>query len=146
MRKRYLISISGKHILDGEEGISELTTLGSYLKKGDKRYISYDEYRDGLAHAVKTTLKVEQGDRVTLIRNQSSSRLILEPGRRHQCYYDAGFSGCMTLGVFANSIENQLTDHGGRLSFRYTLDIDSNLTSLNEVDITVKEAEAPCQN
>lgn len=144
MKKNYLISISGKQVLDGQEGVSELTTLGSYHKRGDNRYITYDEYREDSPQSVKTTLKVEDGHRVTLIRNQSSSRLILEKGKRHQCFYDIGY-GSLMLGVFANRIDNELTDKGGRLSFDYTLDIDSSLTSLNEVQITVKEAEQPCQ-
>jgi len=145
MKKKYLISISGKQILDGEEGVSELTTFGTYLKKGDKRYISYDEYSADIRESIKTTLKVETDDKVTLIRNKSSSRLILEKGRRHQCFYDMNLGCPLMLGVFANSIENNLTDDGGRLHFQYTLDIDSSITSLNEVDITVKEAENPCQ-
>ncbi len=144
MKKNYLISISGKQILDGEEGITELTTLGTYHKRNGNRYISYDEYQPDLPRSVKTTLKVEDGHRVTLIRNQTSSRLILEKGRRHQCFYDIGF-GSLMLGVFADRIDNELTDQGGRLSFHYTLDIDSSLTSLNEVQITVKEADHSCQ-
>jgi len=145
MKKKYIISISGKQILNGEEGVSELTTFGTYLKKGDKRYISYDEYNEDVNQSVKTTLKVETDDKVTLMRNKSSSRLILEKGRRHQCFYDVSFGNTLMLGVFANSIENNLTDDGGRLHFKYTLDIDSSITSLNEVDITVKEAENSCQ-
>ena len=144
MRKNYLISISGKQTLDGQEGVTELTTFGSYHKRGNNRYITYNEYPEYSSQSVKTTLKVEDGNRVTLIRNQSSSRLILEKGKRHQCFYDIGY-GSLMLGVFANRIDNKLTDQGGQLSFRYTLDIDSSLTSLNEVQITVKEAEQSCQ-
>ena len=38
-------------------------------------------------------------------------------------------------------LHSNLTDEGGKLEVRYTLDINSNLSSSNEILITIKEAE-----
>ena len=44
MQENYLISILGRQQVDGETGEVQVTTLGSYVKKGKNRYITYKEY------------------------------------------------------------------------------------------------------
>lgn len=142
MQENFLISIVGKQYVDGEKGEIQMTTLGSYVKKGTNRYIMYREFDQDNPHAkVTSILKVEGNQRVTLIRNgDQNSRLILEKGQRHLCHYDTGY-GSMMVGVFANQISSDLTDEGGRLEVSYSLDINSGLTSINEIFINIKEAE-----
>ncbi len=48
----------------------------------------------------------------------------------------------MTVGVFTESLHSKLTDEGGSVDISYTLDVNSNLSSFNELHITVKEAGA----
>ena len=142
MEENYVISIIGRQYVDGEKGEIQMTTLGSYTKKGGNRFIMYREY-DPDEPDVKTTsiLKIEDNRQVTLIRNGGQqSRLVLEKGQRHLCHYDTGF-GSMMVGVFANSITSDLTDEGGNLEVSYSLDINSGLTSMNEIFINVEEAE-----
>ena len=83
--------------------------------------------------------EVENG-RVTLLRSGGDeTRLVLEHGRRHLCRYDTGF-GAMTVGVYTHEMKNELGDEGGRLSVRYTLDVNSALASVNEILVTVRPA------
>lgn len=139
MLENYLISIKGRQKLDDETGEVEVTTLGSYVKKGDSRYIVYKEYNDQNAPQT-SVLKVDGESKVTLMRGGAgSTRLILENGKRHVCPYDTGY-GCMMIGVFTSKVKSELDDLGGMLEVNYTLDINSNLSSLNEILITVKEA------
>jgi uncharacterized beta-barrel protein YwiB (DUF1934 family) len=142
MEENYLISIVGKQYVDGETGEIQLTTRGSYVSKGSNRYISYDEYdQDTPGLRIRSVLKVEGGQRVTLIRSGGqNSRLVLEKGQRHLCHYDTGF-GSMMVGVFADKIHTSLGDSGGNLEISYSLDINAGLTSMNEIFINVKEAE-----
>lgn len=141
MQDEYLISITGKQYVDGEKGEIQLTTLGSYVKKGDSRYILYDEYDQEVpapTKGTKSVLKIEGNKKVTLIRNgEQKSRLVLEKGQRHMCHYDTGY-GSMMIGVFANRINTDLTDEGGNLEISYSLDINAGLTSINEIFINVK--------
>ena len=79
-RENYLISITGKQELDGETGEVNLTTLGSCVHKGDKRFIMYKEYAEGDAAPRTSVLKVEKGGKVTLMHTGDATRLILERG------------------------------------------------------------------
>lgn len=142
MQEDYLISIKGRQNVDGETGEVEVTTMGSYVKKGDSRFIVYKEYDTENNNTPHTSvLKIEGDSKVTLMRGGSlSTRLILENGKRHLCPYDTGY-GCMMIGVFTSKLKSELDDMGGSVEVNYSLDINSNLSSLNEVLITVKEAK-----
>ena len=61
----------------------------------------------------------------------------LEEGRRHLCLYDTGY-GTLSVGVFTSSLRSSLGERGGRVHIKYTLDIDSNLSSSNEITVDVK--------
>ena len=141
MQENYLISILGRQQVDGETGEVQVPTLGSYVKKGKNRYITYKEYDSEVnGKPVTSVLKVEGTDKVPLMRGAGSTRLVLENGKRHLCQYDTGY-GNMMIGIFTSQLHSNLTDEGGKLEVRYTLDINSNLSSSNEILITIKEAE-----
>jgi uncharacterized beta-barrel protein YwiB (DUF1934 family) len=144
MRKDVLISIKGTVISEGAApDIIELITAGRYYNKEGSYFISYKESETTGFEGVTTTLKVEGDNCVTLTRSgTSSSRLVLEKGRRHLCHYDTGL-GQLMVGVSGCRINSQLDDGGGELTFNYTLDINSSLVSQNEVYISVREAMKP---
>lgn len=139
LRDDYNINIIGRQDYAGfEEASGEITlnTTGAYTRRGSARFIAYKEY-DADDPKVSTTsvLKVEP-DKVTMMRSGSATRLILERGRRHLCLYDTGYSQLM-VGVFTSDLTSSLGDQGGRLDIKYTLDIDSNLSSSNEIKVEV---------
>lgn len=142
MQENYLISIRGRQKVDGEVGEIELTTLGTYIKKGNSRYIVYKEYTsDDHSGARTSVLKIDGSSRITLMRSGGdNTRLILENGKRHLCQYDTEY-GNMMIGIFTNKLNSKLSDAGGNLEVSYTLDINSAISSLNELSITVKEAK-----
>jgi len=136
-KEDYNISITGRQLYTAEDrGEVTLSTTGTYTQREGARFIAYKEYDEDdpkLAHTA--VLKIEPG-KVTMIRQGSSTRLILEEGRRHLCLYDTGF-GSLTVGVFTSRLNADLGHEGGSLDIRYTLDIDSNLSSQNELTVTV---------
>ena len=141
MRENYWINIVGRQKIDDDVGEVTLTPLGSYVTKGDTRVIVYKEYDPDRNNAATTSvLKVDGGNTVTLMRGGGNTRLILEKGKRHQCQYDTGF-GALLVGVFTSEVDSRLHDKGGELAVNYTLDINADLSSINEILITVKEAE-----
>lgn len=141
MLENYLISIKGRQKIDDETGEIDVTTLGSYVRKGNSRYIVYKEYNSKNHSKSQTSvLRVDGNSKVTLIRGGTeSTRLILESGKRHLCQYDTGY-GRLMVGIFTSNVKSELSDLGGNLEIKYALDINSNLSSLNELFITVKEA------
>lgn len=139
MLENYLISIVGKQTFDGDSGEINLTTFGSYKEKDGKQYIAYKEYGENGKDPVTSVLKIEK-NKVEMIHTGDSTRLILEKGQRHSCQYDTGF-GSLMVGVFTSNISSTLGKNGGNLKINYTLDINSSLSSKNEISITVKEAK-----
>lgn len=131
------ISIIGRQTFDDESDLVEIDTSGSYLNKNGIRYITYKEYDEDNPSVHRTNIIKVEDSKVTLIRPHSTTRLILEPGKRHLCMYDTGF-GPVTIGVFTDYIKSTLGDKGGKLDIRYTLDIDSNLSSINLLTAKVK--------
>lgn len=139
----YLISVTGIQEVDGERDKIELTTVGSYMiNSRGNTYIGYKEYdEDNPAISSNNVVKVESDNKVTIIRGGGAqTRLILEKGRRHQCHYRT-IMGDLMIGVFTDTINNNLTDKGGKLHVSYELDFNNEFISKNEFYIDVKEKD-----
>ena len=140
-KKISVITICNRQTINGETEEICLTTMGTYAEKGGNRYIIYQEYDQETGQPMQTsTLKITPNHAITLMRNNANrTNLILEEGKRHLCQYGTQF-GSMMLGVFTKLVKIDLNDQGGSLQANYTLDLDTNLASENEIIITVKEA------
>lgn len=139
MKKDVLIHIKGIQLINGERDTTELFTQGSFYRRNGNYYITYDESEATGFVGSKTTLKVEENRKVTLIRNGSSrSHLIVERGERNIGQYGTE-QGNLTIGINAHKIESRLTDEGGELFFSYSLDVNASLISENEVTIQVEQ-------
>ena len=62
--------------------------------------------------------------------------VVIETGKKHYCLYGTPF-GDMTLGIYTNKIEDNLSPQGGRLYLRYTLDVNASFLSDNEIYLEV---------
>lgn len=133
------ISIVGRQFYDDDTGEVLLSTTGVYTKRGSTRFIAYREYEEDNPSVSHTALLKVEDDKVTMSRSGTSTRLILERGQRHLCLYDTGFGG-LTVGVFTSQLDSTLEDEGGKLDIKYTLDVDSSLSSRNEIQIEVRKA------
>lgn len=134
------ISIKGLQSFDGESDEVIIDTTGNYAQKGDTKYITYKEYDEEIPTEIKTSIIKIEGEKVTLIRPGSSTRLILEKGKRHRCLYDTGY-GPLTIGIFTTSLSTSLDNDGGNVNIKYTLDIDSTFSSTNELDVSVRPSK-----
>lgn len=142
MKKDVVITIKGVQTVDGEKDTVELTTLGNFYRKNETYYLTYLESEATGFAGQRTTLKLEDNRRVTMIRHGGGeSSLIVEKGVRHQCQYDTGY-GSLLIGVNGDDIQNEITDDGGSFLFKYTLDINTALASTNEIYVTVKACES----
>lgn len=142
MQENYEITIIGRQTIDRETGEIKVDTLGDYSEKNGVQYITYTEFDDEAPYkGHRKILKIEPNDTVTMLRPGMSTRLVLEKGRRHKCMYDTGM-GVLTLGVFTHTLKNSLSTEGGELNIRYTLDIDSHLSSNNEILVKLRRRDA----
>lgn len=141
MKKEVLIKIKGTQIINDEADSVEIFTVGNFYKKNGNYYISYEESEENGYAGIRTTLKVENNDKVTMLRSGAGkSQLIIENGIRHMCHYDTGF-GSMMIGISGNNILSRLNDNGGDVIFKYSMDINSLLASENEVYVNVEECK-----
>lgn len=123
---------------DGNEDVIEMNTVGKYGLKNGKVYLSYDDSSSVGVDDV-TTILTAQNDMVVLKRTGAlQSRLEIEKGERHQCHYSTQF-GNLSVGIFGEMVDIKLDESGGKLSMEYTIDVNSQLLSKNNVEITVKE-------
>lgn len=141
MNENYLIKIVGTQLSDGEENSIELTTRGSFARRGDSFYISYKE-TDATGYAgCTTTVKYDGEGKVSMLRfGPAPSELVIDPKGRQICHYDTGH-GAITMGIAADEIKAALSEAGGQLDFSYDLDINSSVFSRNQVKISVREVQ-----
>ena len=142
MNENFIISVTGTQIVDGEKETIKLDTAGEYIEKNGSRYIRYKEYdNENPSICFENTVKVDGENMITVIRGgPARSRLTMEKGRRHLCHYSTMF-GDLMVGVYASTIENNLTKTGGTLFAHYSLDFNAGLVSENEIFIKVTEKE-----
>lgn len=138
MNYNCLICIDGTLDQQGEQERIQLKTRGSFLRRGNSFFITYEETETTGYAGCTTTVKVAADEsRVAMLRfGPASSQLIIEKGVRHVCHYETGV-GALTLGVAADEIRCQLTDAGGQAFFSYTLDDGTQELSRNLVEVSV---------
>ncbi len=142
MDNNYLISIVGTQEVDGERDTVEVMTQGDLITKNGTTYISYREYNNDDPNIYSHNLiKIESDEKVTIIRKgETESRLILEKGKRHQCFYKT-IAGSLLIGIFTDQVSIDLSEKGGSLALSYSIDFNSDLVSNNEFKITLKVKE-----
>ena len=141
MEEKFLLSVCGKQFVNGSSDKIELQTNAAYVMRGGCRYISYKEYSpENPEIHYRTTVKVDPNNVVTVMKGgEMSHNLILEKGQRHRCEYRTPY-GNMTLGIFTEQVDINLDDNGGSVSVRYSIDIENELASTNELTLKIKEA------
>ncbi len=138
MEKEVVIKIVDRHEMDGDSDGLETTLIGSFSGEKDNYVLSYTE--NGELNGCKVTLKVENGECVTMTRSGLfETELIIHRGKRHNCSYSTP-AGNLLLGVFANRVESDVDENGGKLEFDYTLDLGAGVVSENYLVITVTPA------
>ena len=136
MEKQVFINIEGSHS-GPEDSYSSQTNTQGVLRLLENGYeLSYEEPDDELKGCV-TTLLIEDGGLVTMTRDGAyTTQMVMERGQRHVCHYATPF-GDMLFGIFAKKVESSVTEDGGELLLHYTIDVNADLASSNELKITV---------
>ncbi|MBE6879302.1 MAG: DUF1934 domain-containing protein [Ruminococcaceae bacterium] len=138
MTKKVSITIDSTQTVDGESDKTELFTVGILEADADGYKLCYDESEATGFEGSSVTVKLLP-DSVTVMRTgKAVSTLIIERGKKHHCHYGTEF-GDFLIGVNTDEIKNNLTENGGEVYLKYTLDINSSLMSENEMRINVKE-------
>lgn len=144
LKKDFLIKITGKQTVDGEQDVIELETTGHYEEVDGVKYIYYTEYieeEDGDSER-DTVVEIKGDSLVSIIRTgEYESRLMLELDSQHQCLYQTPFGNLM-ITVFTTVIDFKLNDDGGYISVVYSLNFNSDFGSENEFSIELRRLSA----
>ena len=125
---------------DGKEMSESVldTEIQYYLDKGD-RIIAYEESETTGMEGSNMMLRISPENMVSIIRTGTyQTHLVVEKGKKHFCHYETPF-GEFAVGVAAKWVRNRLSDEGGTLALRYTVDANSTLLSDNEIKIDVRK-------
>ena len=139
MKKDVIIELVDRHETDGESEGAKITSVATFEGGEDDYTIQYSESGD--LEGCTVSLNVKDKNTVTMTRTGKaySTQLIMEQGKRHNCFYSTP-AGELMLGVYAKSVQSTVCDAEGVLKFSYTLDFNSDLVSENELVIKVKKA------
>lgn len=136
--KKALISLKSIQTAEDDRSEIELVTEGILRPVSGGFEIKYEESETTGFENSTTTITCLGNSFASLTRKGSaSSELVLEVGKKHHCYYETPF-GSMMVGIFTNAIENDLTEKGGRLVLKYTIDVNSAYVSDNEVLLSIE--------
>ena len=131
--------IKGTQEIDGKSDVMEFVSVGKYDVSEKEIVLEYDEGVSFGINGVTTRLSLRDDGIVTLERNGGKfGNLVIENGKRHLCQYRTEYGDIM-IGIFGESVVNNLTPSGGNLSLQYSIDINAELLSKNKVEISIRE-------
>lgn len=137
--KKVLVKVRGVQGVDDDKTVIELTTEGTLRKFEDEYIITYTEEQTIEGSKTKTQLTVK-GDNTVILerRGDLNSRLTITEGERNNCLY-AIPQGSLSLGIYGKEVKTNLTDSGGTVKMVYSIDMNLQPISENEVEILVEE-------
>lgn len=116
---------------------TEFFSVCSYEQTEDSYVISYEENADVGYESCKVCITVKNGYVEIQRSAPAPSIMTVEKGKKHHFLYGTPFGDFM-MGINAFEVINELTPEGGRLYLRYSIDINSDFVSENELNMTVR--------
>lgn len=104
---------------EGDTEQTQLLLQGTFEPGKDGGVITYRNTGEGM-EGVVTAVTADARRVIIENRGAMTSRLVLEPGKRHRCDYDTGF-GVTVLETAEVTVQNRLTEPCRTLLCTYTL-------------------------
>lgn len=140
MKKNVVITVKGlQRAVNGEDPL-EVISAGTYLRKNDTHYLSYEE-ADEDGKITKNRIKITPETIEMTKQGMVATQMIFAKGQKQYACYSTPF-GELTLGMTTKHMT--LTEEEQRLfaTLCYDLEINGNHMSECELDIEVKECTA----
>ena len=140
MKEQWIMTLKSIQRDENDTSESTLDTEIEYTKNADgERVIRYAESETTGMEGSDMQLRIAKDGMISIIRTGTyQTHLVVQKGKKHFCHYETPF-GEFAVGVSAKWVRNELTDEGGKLALRYTVDANSTLLSDNEIRIDVKK-------
>ena len=141
MTKEILLSISGLHMLEEEDGNVEVVTAGDYYNRNGKHYILYDEVVEGLSGHISNRIKIS-GDSVEVTKKGlTNTQLIFEKGKKHMTRYQTPY-GILNLGVVTRDVQVREEDALIGVKVEYILEVNEQHLAECTIEMQVKPRAA----
>jgi uncharacterized beta-barrel protein YwiB (DUF1934 family) len=116
----------------------EFSTVGKYTRDGSRYELSYEDGQM-MGETVTSRITVDADGSAVIERSGGlNSRLNIKPGVRSQSSYQIP-EGELLIGINGITVDNRLGATGGKLTLRYSIDVNAALQSKNEVVVTFEE-------
>ena len=138
MIQTVVLSLRGEQSYPGQDpDVIELVTEGTLEDVDGGWKLCYEESElTGLA-GVRTTFQV-QGKTVTLTRTgKLNSQMIFKEGIPHDSLYEMEF-GALMLTVCAIQIETNLTQEGGTIDLKYSIEVEQSAAGMIDYHLDIK--------
>lgn len=139
--KDVIIDIKGTQTVNGEDDVVSVTTVGQMEVINGKTYLRYEDSVATGMDGVSCLIKIDRDDNSVVMSRSGalSTRMYIKKGQRHICHYQTA-QGTITMGIFGESVSENIGADGGELTMSYTLDVNYGMVSRNKVEINVKQA------
>lgn len=140
MAKNVYIKIKSIQTANGENEETELFTCGKLtkLRSGGGYRVVYEESEAMGFEGCSVSLDISDSLVKMARSGNANSTLYIEKGKKHHGHYGTPYGDIM-VGINTDEIKNEITDCGGDLYMRYTIDVNSSFLSMNELFINIKE-------
>ena len=145
MTKEILLSISGLHFVDGEDGSVEVVTAGDYYNRGGKHYILYDEVVEGMSGHTRNVIKIGENSLEITKKGLMNKWMVLEKGKRHRTVYQTPF-GNIEIGLIGQELQVTETEEKIDVRAEYVLEINEENLSECTIEMNIKPREAGSLN
>ena len=138
LKNGYKITLVDRHSVLGEKSESTIIVKGDLDFTPEEYTITYLEHAGDMAGCT-TKIRVKKGVHVQVSRSGAySTDLVLELGKRHNCQYATPY-GSLLMGIYTSLVESSMTEQGGSLRFKYSIDIGGGEVTENDLEIIIKK-------
>ncbi len=124
MNKDVWVSVAGLQFTDSPDGEKiEIITPGTYYKKKDHHYVTYDEIVEGSDAVTKNIVKFD-GDALTISkRGFTNAQMIFEENKRNMTNYVTPY-GTLLVGIDTGKVDIKESDDVINIDIDYALDVN----------------------
>lgn len=141
MTKDVIVSIKGiqTEMLEADE--IEIITVGKYVEKNNKIYITYMDSTIDEEKETKTTVKIQE-NQVSILRfGGVNTHMVFEKNKTHITYYETPY-GVFEMNTFTKKINIDKKDDCMEINVEYNLSINHSSVGLNTFTISVKDSKS----
>lgn len=140
MEKDVWVSVAGLQFGDNPEGDKiEIITPGSYYKKKDHHFVTYDEIEEGTDAVTRNIVKFD-GDMLTISkRGFTNVEMIFEKNKRNMTNYVTPY-GTLMVGIDTDRIDIRESEDVINIDIDYALDINYEHLANCKIQMEIKNS------